>query len=40
MNDGEAPRPALALFDFDGLPTTTESFPAFLRMPVPKSRLR
>jgi hypothetical protein len=28
------------LFDFDGTLTTTESFPAFLRRVVPKSRLR
>ena len=35
-----APRPALALFDFDGTLTTSESFPAFLRMVVPKPRLR
>lgn len=40
MSGGEAPRPALALFDFDGTLTTTESFPAFLRSAVPKSRLR
>lgn len=39
MSDGTAPRPALALFDFDGTLTTSESFPAFLRMVVPKSRL-
>lgn len=40
MSDGNAPRPALALFDFDGTLTTTESFPTFLRLVVPKSRLR
>ena len=39
MSDGAAPRPALALFDFDGTLTTSESFPAFLRMVVPTSRL-
>ncbi len=39
MSAGEAPRPALALFDFDGTLTTTESFPDFLRMAVPKARL-
>lgn len=33
MSDGEAPRPALALFGFDGTPTTAESFPAFLQPP-------
>jgi len=40
VSDGTAPRPALALFDFDGTLTTSESFPAFLRMVVPKPRLR
>ena len=40
MSDRQAPRPALALFDFDGTLTTTESFPAFLRLAVPKARLR
>lgn len=40
MSDGAAPRPALALFDFDGTLTTSESFPAFLRLVVPKRRLR
>lgn len=40
MSDGAAPRPVLALFDFDGTLTTSESFAAFLRMVVPKARLR
>ena len=39
MSDGAAPRPALALFDFDGTLTTSESFPTFLRMLVPRTRL-
>lgn len=37
MSEGAAP--GLALFDFDGTLTSTESFPAFLRMVVPKPRL-
>ena len=41
MSGGAAPtQPALALFDFDGTLTESESFPAFLRMVVPASRLR
>ena len=32
--------PGLALFDFDGTLTDTESFGTFLRMVVPKARLR
>ena len=39
MSDA-SPRPSLALFDFDGTLTTTESFGAFLRMAVPTLRLR
>lgn len=39
MSDAPSRR-ALALFDFDGTLTTTESFGAFLRMVVPKARLR
>ena len=39
MSDTDAPRPALALFDFDGTLTDSESFPDFLRRVVPRSRL-
>jgi HAD superfamily hydrolase (TIGR01490 family) len=39
VSESQAPRPALALFDFDGTLTMTESFASFLRMVAPRARL-
>jgi HAD superfamily hydrolase (TIGR01490 family) len=38
VSDAPTSQPALALFDFDGTLTTSESFPDFLRRVVPKPR--